>query len=31
MAKQAGITKSAAAKALNAFVKAIHDSLEEGR
>ncbi len=29
MAKEAGITKSAAAKALNAFVKAIHDSLKK--
>jgi DNA-binding protein HU-beta len=29
IAKEAGITKSAAAKALNAFVKAIHDSLKK--
>ena len=29
MAKKAGITKNAAAKALNAFVKAIHDSLKK--
>jgi len=29
MAKEAGITKKAAAKALNAFVKAIHDSLKK--
>jgi len=29
MAKEAGITKKAAAAALNAFVKAIHDSLKK--
>ncbi len=29
VAKAAGITKSAAGKALNAFVKAIHDSLKK--
>ena len=29
MAKEAGITKSAAAKALNAFMRAIHDSLKK--
>ena len=29
MAKEAGITKKAAATALNAFVKAIHDSLKK--
>ncbi len=29
MAKEAGVTKNAAGKALNAFVKAIHDSLKK--
>ncbi len=29
MAKEAGITKKAAATAINAFVKAIHDSLKK--
>ena len=29
MAKEAGISKKAAAEALNAFVKAIHDSLKK--
>ena len=29
MAKEAGITKKAAAEALDAFVKAIHDSLKK--
>ncbi len=29
MAKEAGITKKAAGKAINSFVKAIHDSLKK--
>jgi DNA-binding protein HU-beta len=29
MAKEAGVTKNAAGKALNSFVKAIHDSLKK--